>query len=83
MLLYRVTLFGNPQAPWRRSKKRAEADAIELGLGSRDDRGRVYLSPGADLAWVHEYEMARLASAHPASNTRTPAQERQQAQRRA
>lgn len=85
MLLYRVTVFGEPKGPWRRSKRQAERDAAELGLGAYDDTKRFYLSAPADFAWIHENELSRqsIAAAHPASNMRTPCLEPLQVRRRA
>lgn len=33
---YRITTFGRPRAPWRRTMQEAVDDAIELGLASWD-----------------------------------------------
>lgn len=79
MLLFRVAYFGEARGPWRRTRRKAEADAIDLGLGTRDEYGRFYLDAGAELAWMHENEMARLAAARPALNMKTPARESQPA----
>lgn len=82
-LYYRVTAFGQAHGPWRATKKRAERDAVEAGLGSYDERGRCYLDAGADLEWMHEWEWAKTYGAHPASCTRTHGQGSSQARRQA
>ncbi|PNU02617.1 hypothetical protein A8V01_08955 [Novosphingobium guangzhouense] len=54
MLLYRVRVFGKPRAPWRRVKKQAQQDALELGLGSFDEWGKFFVSVPGEIEELHE-----------------------------
>jgi hypothetical protein len=70
-LYFRVSAFGKPKGPWRSTEKRAQADAIEHGLGGYDEWGVFFLSN----------EIRRTGAAHPASSRKIPARESSQAQR--
>lgn len=80
-LYFRVSAFGKPKGPWRSTEKRAQADAIEHGLGGYDEWGVFFLSAEANMDWIHENEIRRTGAAHPASNRRIPARESSQAHR--
>lgn len=54
MLLYRLRVFGEPKAPWRRVKTQAQQDAIELGLGSFDEWGKFFVAVPGDIEELHE-----------------------------
>jgi hypothetical protein len=60
-LYYRVCSFGKPQAPWRSSRKKAQQDAVALGLGEYDEWGKFYISVPGDIEWIHERELSRVA----------------------
>lgn len=74
MHFYRIVMFGKPEGPWRRSTRLARLDAIEKGVGSFDEDRRFWLSAGAEIESIHEYELTRTDAARPAWNTRIPGQ---------
>ena len=53
-LFYRVCSFGKPRGPWRPTKRQAQQDAIELGLGEYDEWGKFFVSVPGDIEAVHE-----------------------------
>lgn len=61
MLLYRVRVFGEPKAPWRRAKKQAQQDALDLGLGSFDEWGKFFVSVPGEIEEVHERFVSETA----------------------
>lgn len=71
MHFYRVKVFSEPRGPWRPSLRLARLDAIELAVGAFDEDRRFYLSAGADIEAIHEYEFSRTGGERPASSTRT------------
>ncbi len=77
MLLYRVRMFGEPKAPWRRVKKQAQQDALELGLGSFDEWGKFFVSVPGEIEELHERFVTEGGAVNPrrASCTSTPAQQ--------
>lgn len=77
MLLYRVRMFGQPKAPWRRVKRLAEQDALDLGLGSFDEWGKFFVSAPAEIEEVHERFVNEGVGAgqHRASCMSTPARQ--------
>ncbi len=45
--LYRVLSFSKPIGPWRATKKLAQEDAVDVGLGSYDEWGKFWTTvPG-------------------------------------
>jgi hypothetical protein len=46
---YRVTVFGMARGPWRRDRRQALRDAIELDLGCYDEWGRFFLTVPAEI----------------------------------
>lgn len=40
--LYRATCLGEPRGPWRLQKEQARRDAVQMGLGQFDERGRYW-----------------------------------------
>jgi len=60
-LFYRVRSFGKPVAPWRATKRQAQTDAAELGLGEFDEWGQFYVSVPGDIEEVHERFLRRRA----------------------
>lgn len=46
---YRVTMFGDPMGPWRRDRRQARRDAIELDLGSYTEWGAFYITVPGDI----------------------------------
>lgn len=72
---YRLTVFGNPRGPWRTSRRRAQADAIEAEAGSFAEDGRFYLDAGAEFQCVHEYEFMRRGEECPSSYRKIPGRE--------
>jgi hypothetical protein len=53
-LCFRVRVFGKPQGPWRRVRKQAQQDAIELGIGTYDEWGKFFVSVPGEIEEVHE-----------------------------
>lgn len=53
-LCYRVRVFGQAKGPWRRVKRQAHTDAIELGIGSYDEWGTFFVSVPGDIEELHE-----------------------------
>ena len=76
MLRYRVKRMGRPTGEWHPSRRRAEQEALALGLGTYEDDGRFYLHPFGDIEEVHEYELRRIdAAARPVACKTRRAQE--------
>lgn len=49
---YRITVFGEPRAPWRRTPHESMADAIRLNLASWDDQRREhFLAVPVEMDW--------------------------------
>jgi hypothetical protein len=46
---YRVLVFGIARGPWRRDRRQAHRDAIELDLGCYDEWGRFFLTVPAEI----------------------------------
>ncbi|TVV75573.1 hypothetical protein FOY91_06850 [Sphingomonas solaris] len=46
---YRVVVFGQPRGPWRPTRTQAHRDAIELDLGSYDEKGQFYVTVPGDI----------------------------------
>ncbi len=46
---WRVTSFGKPVAPWRSDRDQVIRDLLELGLGSYDEWGTLYVTVPADI----------------------------------
>ena len=46
---YRVVVFGVAKGPWRRDRKQAYRDAMELDLGGYDEWGRFFVTVPADI----------------------------------
>jgi hypothetical protein len=46
---YRVQVFGIARGPWRRDRRQAHRDAIELDLGCYDEWGRFFLTVPAEI----------------------------------
>jgi len=46
---YRVVVFGIAKGPWRRNRRLAYRDAIELDLGSYDEWGRFFVTVPAEI----------------------------------
>jgi hypothetical protein len=59
-LFYRVSAFGQPRGPWRSSRRRAQLDAVDLGLGEFDEWGRFYVAVPGDIEWIHENQLRKI-----------------------
>jgi hypothetical protein len=46
---YRVVVFGIARGPWRRDRRLAHRDAIELDLGGYDEWGRFFVTVPAEI----------------------------------
>jgi hypothetical protein len=54
MLFYRVREFGKPKGPWRVSKRLAQQDALDLGLGEYDEWGIFFVHVPGEIEELHE-----------------------------
>lgn len=61
-LFYRVSSFGKAQSPWRATRRLAQQDAVELGLGEYDEWGRFYVSVPGEIEWIHVNELRRASA---------------------
>lgn len=59
--IYRVTVFGVPQGPWRDDLKQAQRDAIHLDLGEIDEWGRFWLTVPGHIQSVRKDQVRRAA----------------------
>lgn len=48
---FAVTLFGRRMAPWRSTRDEAQSDAVDLGLGHKEQwpGGRIYTDAGVTV----------------------------------
>ncbi len=46
---YRVVVFGVARGPWRRNRRQAYLDAIELELGGYDEWGQFFVTVPAEI----------------------------------
>lgn len=46
---YRVVVFGVARGPWRRNRRQAYSDAIELELGGYDEWGQFFVTVPAEI----------------------------------
>lgn len=46
---YRVVVLGVARGPWRRDRRQAHRDAIELDLGCYDEWGQFYVTVPAEI----------------------------------
>ena len=46
---YRVVVLGVARGPWRRDRRQAYRDAIELDLGCYDEWGQFYVTVPAEI----------------------------------
>lgn len=46
---YRVVVFGKARGPWRRDRRQAYRDAIELDLGGYDEWGQFFVTVPAEI----------------------------------
>lgn len=56
MRLYRVIVFGKPQAPWRSTREQARRDAVDLDLGSYDEWGQFFITVPAEIETAEKGE---------------------------